>query len=120
MAYVTTFGGAYPINLRSDKTRMRVVAVNIPPSLPQGGAGYLAGEAPDGLAQAGGIPAEAEIRVHFRNPGRALDGTLVKTTRAAADGTWRVEGLNPDSRYDVIGRLEDYNDVIVSNVAPER
>jgi hypothetical protein len=43
---------------------------------------------------------------------------LVAKTQSAPDGTWRVDGLNPNLRYDVVGRKDGFNDVIVSNVQP--
>ena len=88
---------------------------------PTPGTGFLAGEFPGGAATVEGVPTQAEVRVLWRGPaGHAADGVLVSKTQSAPDGTWRVEGLNPNLRYDVVGRLEGRNDVIASNVQPVR
>lgn len=81
------------------------------------GAGYLAGEFPDGATTVGGVPVSAVVRVLLRTTGEG-DGTLVAQVESAADGTWRVDGLDPAKKYDVVGRRALFNDVIVSNVSP--
>lgn len=84
------------------------------------GNGYLAGNFPEGITTVDGVPVSAEVRVEFRgDAGSISDGFVVAKTLSAPDGTWRVDGLNPNLRYDVIGRKEGHNDVIVSNVQPE-
>ena len=88
-------------------------------SYPEPGTGFLAGEFPGGVTTVDGVPTHAEVRVLWRGPqGHPADGVLVATTQSAPDGTWRVEGLNTDARYDVVGRKDGFNDVIVSNVQP--
>lgn len=83
------------------------------------GKGYLAGTFPDGITSVEGIPSSAEIRVLLRrSPGEAGDGAVVAVVQSASDGTWAVEGLNPNFRYDVVCRHEGYNDMILSNVIP--
>lgn len=83
------------------------------------GTGYLAGELPGGATMVEGVPTQAEVRVLWRGPaGHPSDGVLVAKTQSAPDGTWRVDGLNPNLRYDVVGRKDGFNDVIVSNVHP--
>ena len=85
-----------------------------------GGVGYLAGEFPDGITTVEGVPTAAEVRVLWRGPaGARFDGVVVARTVSAADGTWRVDGLNPALRFDVVGRLAGKNDVLMANVAPE-
>lgn len=83
------------------------------------GGGYLSGEYPGGIATVEGVPTSAEVLVRLRDPGSYFDGFTVAITTSAPDGTWRVDGLDPTRRYDVIGRKEGHNDVIVSNVQPE-
>lgn len=84
------------------------------------GNGYLAGEYPGGATTVDGVPQSAEVRVLWRdgNGGRH-DGFVVARTVSAADGTWRVDGLNPNLRYDVVGRKNGFNDVIIANVQPK-
>lgn len=85
---------------------------------PTTGTGFLAGEFPSGTTVEG-VPTQAEVRVLWRSPaGHPSDGILVAKTQSAPDGTWRVGGLSPDLRYDVVGRKDGFNDVIVSNVQP--
>ena len=88
--------------------------------LPPRGNGYLAGEYPDGITTVDGVPQPALIRVLYRPADGALgDGAVVASVVSAPDGTWRVDGLDPALRYDVIGRKDGFNDVIVSNVLPK-
>ena len=86
---------------------------------PTAGTGFLAGEFPRGITTLEGAPTQAEVRVLWRGPaGHPSDGVLVAKAQSASDGTWRVDGLSPDLRYDVVGRKDGFNDVIVSNVQP--
>ena len=83
------------------------------------GNGYLAGSFPGGITTVDGVPVSAEVRVEFRgDAGSISDGFVVAKTLSAPDGTWRVDGLNPALRYDVVGRKDGFNDVIVANVQP--
>lgn len=113
--------GALPITKRRSSASVTNVAV-IPlldTLLPMGGAGYLSGEFPGGTTTVEGVPTQAEVRVLWRGPaGHPSDGVLVAKTQSAPDGTWRVGGLNPNLRYDVVGRKDGFNDVIASNVQP--
>ncbi|MFV5507251.1 hypothetical protein [Acinetobacter sp. 197] len=87
---------------------------------PKGGAGYFASTFPDYLITVEGRPAPGEIRVLLRTGGHSSgDGMLVAKTLADNTGQWRVDGLNPDFRYDVVCRVEGYNDIIFSNVKPK-
>ncbi|HIE1750410.1 TPA: hypothetical protein ACXJUT_001927 [Pseudomonas aeruginosa] len=43
---------------------------------------------------------------------------MIAEVQSGADGTWRVEGLNTSMRYDVVCRLDGYQDMIVSGVTP--
>ncbi|MFV3090151.1 hypothetical protein ACNJYG_06600 [Pseudomonas sp. GW6] len=87
--------------------------------VPPGGNGYLAGDFPDGITKIEGVPGSATIRVLYRpGPGLPGDGVVVAEVESAADGTWRVDGLNPALRYDVVCRHADFNDMILANVTP--
>lgn len=84
-----------------------------------GGPGHLAGEFPGGITTIDGVPGPAEIRVLLRpGKGHIGDGVIVATTSSAPDGTWCVDGLNMNFKYDVVGRKDGFNDVIVANVSP--
>lgn len=92
------------------------------PSIPRfrKGVGYLAGDYPDGITSVNSIPVSAIVRVLYRpTSGEPGDGTVVAETLSGVDGTWRVSGLNPDFKYDVVSRYAGRNDVIQSNVSPE-
>lgn len=81
--------------------------------------GFLAGEFPDGITSVEGVPTACEVRVLLRRQsGQFGDGRVVAITTSAPDGTWIVTGLNPELRYDVVCRHDDYNDMILSNVQP--
>ena len=82
--------------------------------------GYLAGDHPSGLTQVDGAPASAKIRIFLRSGfGKVGDGALITTKTSNVDGTWRVSGLNPLLKYDVICQYAGYNDLIWTNVTPE-
>ena len=86
---------------------------------PAGGNGYLAGSYPEGITSIEGAPTIATVRIHLRaTSGAAGDGMLIAEVQSAADGSWRVDGLDPDLSFDVIGRKAGFNDVIVANVRP--
>lgn len=95
---------------------MGFTAVN-PAIRPRRGNGKLAGTFPDGITSVDGEPTSATVRVLWRTD-RMGDGTLVAEVKSDADGTWVVEGLDPTQKYDVIGRKNGYNDVIMANVSP--
>ena len=83
------------------------------------GDGYLAGEFPDGITTVEGAPVSATVRILCRPEADALgDGVVVAQVQSAPDGTWRVDGLNPALKYDVVGRKNGHNDVIMANVSP--
>lgn len=87
--------------------------------LPPRGNGYLAGTFPDGITTVDGVPVEATVRVLYRPEGGEIgDGALVAQVKSNPDGTWRVDGLNLDLKYDVVGRLAGFNDVITAGVYP--
>lgn len=87
--------------------------------LPPRGNGYLAGKYPGGTTTVEGAPQSATVRVLYRpDDGQVGDGAVVASTTSAPDGTWRVDGLDPSLRYDVVGRKGGFNDVIVANVQP--
>lgn len=86
---------------------------------PDPGTGFLAGEFPDGITTVEGAPTSATVRALYRpERGGPADGMAVAEVQSAADGTWVIEGLNPDLKYDVVVRKEGYNDVMVANVSP--
>ena len=86
---------------------------------PAGGNGYLAGSYPEGITSIEGAPTTARVRIHLRaGEGAPGDGMLIAEVESAADGSWRVEGLDPNLSFDIIGRKEGFNDVIVANVRP--
>lgn len=82
------------------------------------GSGYLAGEYPDGLTTVDGVPVSATVRVFIRSPMPAVDGLMVAEVQSGNDGTWRVDGLDPDLVYDVVARKDGHNDTIVAGVSP--
>ncbi len=86
---------------------------------PAPGPGYLAGTFPSGVTSVDGAPTKATVRVLYR-PGFGAfgDGALVASVESAHDGTWRVDGLDPAHKFDVVCRLEGFNDLILSNVSP--
>lgn len=87
--------------------------------LPTGGTGYLAGEFPDGITTVDGVPVVATVRVLLRTAaGHPGDGYLVAEVQSAPDGTWRVDGLPLGFKYDVVGRKENFNDVIMAGITP--
>lgn len=87
--------------------------------LPRNGIGYLAGAFPDGLTTLKGAPVSANVRVILRSTVDGYgDGTVVAKVKSAADGTWRVDNLPINLKYDVIARYAGENDVIMSNVSP--
>lgn len=86
---------------------------------PRPGPGYLAGTFPDGITSVLGSPEPATIRVLYRPAGGALgDGMVVAEVQSEANGTWRVDGLDPSLRFDVVCRKEGYNDLIWCQVQP--
>jgi hypothetical protein len=80
-----------------------------------GGGGYIAGESP-GLVTVNSVPAERELEVRHRR-----SRMIMRTKSSNSDGTYRIEGLDPNEEFDVIGRdySGTYNDVIVSRVKPK-
>ena len=86
---------------------------------PTPGTGHLAGSFPDGITSIEGQPTSATVRVLYRpESGHPGDGAVVAQVQSAPDGTWRVDGLNPALKYDVVGRKSGHNDVIMANVQP--
>lgn len=81
-----------------------------------GGLGYIAGEAPDGLVTVNTAPSRREVEVRHR-----MTRAVVATTFSNADGTYRINDLDPNEEFDVMGRdyAGTYNDVIVSRVKPK-
>lgn len=87
--------------------------------LPPRGAGFLAGDYPGGITTVEGVPASATVRALYRPVGGAPgDGVVVAEVQSGQDGVWRVDGLHPAYKFDVVGRRDGFNDVILSNVSP--
>lgn len=87
---------------------------------PAKGAGYLSGTYPGGVTTVDGVPVAATVRVLYRPASGSLgDGALMAEVQSATDGTWRVDGLDPSLKYDVVGRKAGFNDVIIANVSPK-
>lgn len=104
--------------VRSLKPLPNKVNVNMQ-RFPLFGSGYLAGEYPGGTTTVEGVPQPAEVRALWRGPaGHPADGAVCGTSTSDNDGTWMVTGLSTDLVYDVVGRKEGYNDVIVAGVSP--
>lgn len=80
--------------------------------------GYLAGEHPDGLTTLDKEPVSATVRVVLREQGSPNDGCLVGEVASGPDGEWSIGGVSPARQYDVIGRMDGHNDVIVAAVTP--
>jgi hypothetical protein len=81
---------------------------------PWNGAAFIAGT-PPGIVTSNTAPARRMVFAIER-----VSRIVVRDTWSAADGTYRLDGLNPDLRFDVIGRdyTNTYEDVIVSRVPP--
>lgn len=89
-------------------------------ALPPKGNGFLSSKFPDALVTLDGEPISADIRILYRpEQGDVGDGVVVATTKSSGTGQWRVDGLNPNLRYDVVARLSDNNDTIIANVKPK-
>lgn len=88
--------------------------------MPAKGVGYLSGKYPGGVTTVDGTPVAATVRVLYRPASGSLgDGALMAEVQSAPDGTWRVDGLDPSLKYDVVGRKAGFNDVIMANVSPK-
>jgi hypothetical protein len=81
-----------------------------------GGAGYIAGEAPDGLVTVGGAPGARRVDLFVRLGCRCIGSTF-----SADDGTYVFHGLNPTLEYDLIGRdhARVFGDVLAYAIVPE-
>lgn len=83
------------------------------------GRGFLSGSYPDGITSIDGVPTSARVRVFIRSPDKSIsDGILVADIMSGVDGTWRVENLPIEYKYDVISSKAGFNDVIVTNITP--
>lgn len=83
------------------------------------GPGFFGGESPDGLTTTAGVPVAARVDVLWRDP-VSDDEVQVASTTSAADGTWRIEGLNPGLTYVVRGRKAGFADAAVMAARPAR
>lgn len=85
------------------------------------GAGFFAGEAPDGLTTVYGDPIPADVFVYWRDPDDPMaQEVLVGATKSAPDGTWRIMGLNYNLRYVIRAMASGHDDVTVVGVQPSR
>lgn len=88
-------------------------------TMPPKGSGYISSSFPDAITSVDGAPVSATVRVIYRSlTGDIADGAVVAEIQSKPDGTWRVDGLNPNLLYDVVGRINNANDIIVSQVSP--
>lgn len=113
---VDAFVVPYPVR---DYGVKRAVGPRTIPVLERIGGAYLSGSFPAGVTSVDGVPTSATVRVQVRDPDGTADGVFVGEVVSGADGTWQVSGLPTRFTYDVIGRKADFNDVVVSNVAPK-
>ena len=62
----------------------------------------------------------ATVRILLRGvAGHPSDGMVVREVVSAPNGAWLVDNLNPELRYDAVGRKAGYADVMVSNLEPK-
>lgn len=88
--------------------------------IPDGGNGSFSSTFPEHIVSVEGVPAIGEIRILLRKGYAGFgDGVLVATTNTTISGEWRIDGLNPDYYYDVVCRVDGYNDLIFSNIQPK-
>lgn len=88
-------------------------------TLPYKGSGYISSKFPDAITSVEGVPVIATVRVIYRSQtGDIADGAVVAEVQSNPDGTWRVDGLNPNLLYDVVGRIANTNDIIMSQIKP--
>lgn len=85
------------------------------------GAGFFAGEAPDGLTTVYGGPIPADVFVYWRDPDDPMaQEVLVGATKSAPDGTWRITGLNYNLQYVIRARAQGSDDATVVGAMPSR
>lgn len=63
-------------------------------------------------------PTPVEIRVLIRHENPDLDGLLIYKTSTTVGAAFSFANVDPNLRYDIIGRMEGRRDQIVSNVKP--
>lgn len=108
---------AYPERIR--ELSIRKYVTDMRGFRPARGNGYLGDAAPDGITTVDDVPASVTVRILYRpQSGAQGDGVVVAEMLSAPDGTWRVDGLNPSLKYDIVVRRAGCNDVIQSNVTP--
>lgn len=84
------------------------------------GAGVLGG-AGAGITTVAGVPVKATVSVYWQDPGDAEAAPVfVASTASLADGSWRIDGLNPDLPYLVVGSKPYFDDVAVAGCYPYR
>lgn len=106
--------------VRGQRIAVKAHTTDQNPPRPAPGNGYLAGDFPEGITTIEGVPTAATVRILYRpDPGSIGDGAVVAEVESAPDGTWRVDGLDPSLKFDVVGRKNGHNDVIMANVTPE-
>lgn len=86
---------------------------------PPKGKGFISSSFPSAITSVEGVPVSAIVRVIYRSQtGDIADGLVVAEVKSKPDGTWRVDGLNPNLLYDVVGRIANTNDIIMSQITP--
>lgn len=97
----------------------RVIGVRAAYGFVGRGHGYLAGELPDGITTDETVPVSATVRAVLRTPDfPETDGIPVSHTVSDVAGTWRIDGVDPNTKFDVIGRLDTRNDAMMADVKP--
>lgn len=92
-------------------------ATKYEPDFPTGN-GWLESNFPENITNIDGTPVSAVVRVIIRSDNKQIDGRVVASVKSGQDGMWRVDGLHPNLKYDVVSRLGGYNDIIYSNITP--
>ena len=83
------------------------------------GESFLGGQYPDSSIKAEGTPSDADVFVKIKDRSSLFDGHTVAKLHSDVSGEWKISGLSDDMVFDVVGRKEGFNDVIVSGVTAE-
>lgn len=87
---------------------------------PKRGQGYFSSSFPNFIVSVEGVPSIGEVRVLQHSTSIIeSDGVLVAKTMSDITGQWRIYGLDPETTYDVVCRVDGYNDMIFANVKPK-
>lgn len=80
------------------------------------GTGVLSGIAIDTPNAPNPTPVEVRVLIRHENPD--LDGLLIYKTSTTVGAAFSFANVDPNLRYDIVGRMEGRRDQIVSNVKP--